>query len=50
MGNEEIESTDPIPDICPWLQAGWVFRDGDARAIERQSNRARAHTAPVRDE
>ena len=51
MGNEEIaEHTEPIPDMRPWLQVGWIFRDGDAQAIERQGNRTEARTAPGRDE
>ena len=40
MGNEEIaEHTEPIPDMRPWRQMGWIFRDGDAQAVERQGNR-----------
>jgi hypothetical protein len=25
-----------LPDLKPWSQAGWIFRDGDCVAIERQ--------------
>jgi hypothetical protein len=51
MGNEEMgtrdtEHTDPIPEMRPWLQVGWIFRDGDAHAIERQGSR----TTPAPDE
>jgi hypothetical protein len=24
-----------VPDINPWTQVGWIFRDGDCVAIER---------------
>jgi hypothetical protein len=55
MENEEItrssaEPTEPLPEMRPWLEVGWIFRDGDAHAIERQGDRARERTAPVLDE
>jgi hypothetical protein len=51
MGNEEIvEQTEPIPEMRPGLEVGWIFRGGDAHAIERQGNRATVHSAPARDE
>ncbi len=51
MANEETaEHKEPIPDMHPWLHVGWIFRDGDARAIERRGNRTRPHKAPGRDE
>jgi hypothetical protein len=28
----------PIPDIRPWREVGWIFRDGDALAIERRGD------------
>jgi hypothetical protein len=33
---ERAEQAEDLPEIRPWCQAGWVFRDGDARAIERR--------------
>ena len=27
-----------LPDLKPWRQAGWIFRDGDCVAIERQGD------------
>jgi hypothetical protein len=51
MGNEEtgtrdarsrVEHTEPIPDMRPGLQVGWIFRDGDARAIQRQGSQTTA--------
>jgi hypothetical protein len=55
MGNEEtttrdtrshVERTEPIPEMRPGREVGWIFRDGDAHAIERQGSR----TTPARDE
>ncbi|MGD0748627.1 MAG: hypothetical protein ABSB68_12540 [Acidimicrobiales bacterium] len=39
------EPEDAIPEIRPWCEAGWIFKDGDARAIERQVERARQRSA-----
>jgi len=53
MANEEMinrpsaEQAEPIPDMRPWREVGWIFRDGDARAIERTSKRTRAYSAAV---
>jgi hypothetical protein len=35
---------DAIPEIRPWREAGWIFSDGDALAIERQGDRAHETT------
>jgi hypothetical protein len=37
------EQTEAIPEIRPWCEVGWIFRDGDARAIERQDDRSKVH-------
>ena len=59
MGNEEttdpdarsrVVRTEPIPEMRPGLEVGWIFRGGDAHAIERQGNRTTVHSAPARDE
>ena len=53
MANEEMinrpsaEQAEPIPDMRPWREVGWIFRDGDALAIERQGKRTRVRTAAV---
>lgn len=39
------EHHESIPDIRPWREVGWIFRDGAALAIERQSDRIRARSA-----
>jgi hypothetical protein len=56
MGNEEMrirvtrqsaEQAEPIPEMRPWREVGWIFRDGDALAIERQGTRTRVRSAAV---
>jgi hypothetical protein len=56
MGNEEMrtrtnrpsaEQAEPIPEMRPWREVGWIFRDGDALAIERQGTRTRVSSAAV---
>jgi hypothetical protein len=47
---EDLES---LRDIRPWRQVGWIFKDGDALATERQGERIRARAASfshLRDE
>jgi hypothetical protein len=39
------EHSDAIPEIRPWREVGWIFRDGDAVAIERQGDRIRTRSA-----
>ena len=55
MGNEEtarsrVERTEPIPEMRPWLEVGWIFRDGDAQVIERHADCTDVRAAPVSDE
>lgn len=38
---------DAIPEIRPWREVGWIFRDGGALAIERQGDRIRARSAEI---
>jgi hypothetical protein len=35
-------SADELPELNPWRQIGWIFRDGDCIAIERQGEETRA--------
>jgi hypothetical protein len=42
MGENEADTEQAIdeedasvPDLNPWIQVGWIFRDGDCVAIER---------------
>ncbi len=39
--------SEAIPEIRPWREVGWIFRDGDAYAIERQGDRTRTRDARV---
>lgn len=36
-----------IPEMRPWREVGWIFRDGDAYVVERQGERTRARVARV---
>lgn len=40
----EVESTEreALPDLKPWREVGWIFRDGGCVAIERQGDVTRA--------
>jgi hypothetical protein len=31
-----------LPELKPWRQIGWIFRDGGCIAIERQGDETRA--------
>jgi hypothetical protein len=43
-----VEHAEAIPDMRPWREVGWIFRDGDALAIERQGDRTRVRSARMR--
>jgi hypothetical protein len=50
QGDTEPQRDDeppPLPDLKPWAQAGWIFRDGDCVAIERQGEEAARHSSRV---
>jgi hypothetical protein len=36
-----------IPEIHPWREVGWIFRDGDTLAIERRGDNTRVRTTRV---
>ncbi len=38
--SEQVDAEDEpaLPDLKPWRHAGWIFRDGDCVAIERQAD------------
>ena len=38
-GRTDAEHAEALPEIRPWREVGWIFRDGDALAIERQDGR-----------
>jgi hypothetical protein len=39
------EHSEAIPEIRRWREVGWIFRDGDTLAIERQGDRIRTRSA-----
>jgi hypothetical protein len=28
----------PVPELRPWCEVGWIFKNGDAVAVERQGD------------
>jgi hypothetical protein len=36
-----------IPELRPWREVGWIFRDGDVLAIERRGDRTRVRSTAV---
>ena len=43
----EAESAEraALPDLKPWREAGWIFRDGGCVAIERRGDETRVREA-----
>jgi hypothetical protein len=39
---EEAGSVEALPDLNPWREAGWIFRDGGCIAIERLGDEIRS--------
>jgi hypothetical protein len=35
-------SADALPELKPWREVGWIFRDGGCIAIERNGDETRA--------
>jgi len=33
---------EPLPELNPWREVGWIFKDGEGVAIERQDDEVRA--------
>jgi hypothetical protein len=44
---ERSESDVPVPELRPWCEVGWIFKNGDAVAVERLRP---AHVSRQRDE
>jgi hypothetical protein len=43
QGQFEVrEARGNLPDLNPWREVGWIFRDGETIAIERQDERIRS--------
>ncbi len=45
-GDQKREGTavnaESLPELKPWREVGWIFRDGDCIAIERKGDETRA--------
>jgi hypothetical protein len=41
---EVREGRGALPDLQPWREVGWIFRDGETIAIERKDQRTRARS------
>jgi hypothetical protein len=37
-----VKTAESLPELKPWREVGWIFRDGDCIAIERQGEETRA--------
>ncbi|HEX3333845.1 MAG TPA: hypothetical protein VHS57_05860 [Acidimicrobiales bacterium] len=35
-------TAEALPELTPWREVGWIFRDGGCVAIERQGDETRA--------
>ena len=38
-------ASEALPDLNPWREVGWIFRDGSCIAIERQGDEVRHRVA-----
>jgi hypothetical protein len=41
MGGRNREGVEVLPELTAWREVGWIFRDGDCIAIERQGDEIR---------
>jgi|HubBroStandDraft_5_1064220.scaffolds.fasta_scaffold223486_2 hypothetical protein len=46
-GADEGEKEGALPELNPWREVGWIFRDGEAIAVERLGEEARARKVDV---
>jgi hypothetical protein len=45
QGHCEVrEDRGSLPDLTPWREVGWIFRDGEIIAIERHEERIRSRS------
>ena len=42
---EGSEREAPVPELRPWCEVGWIFKNGDAVAVERQGDGLRVRPA-----
>jgi hypothetical protein len=50
MAEELREGRGALPELRPWREVGWIFRDGQTIAIERQDERTRARSVQRHEE
>ena len=36
-----------LPDLNPWREVGWIFKDGEAVAIERMGDQTRVRREAI---
>ena len=41
QGEADTAEREALPDLKPWREAGWIFRDGGCVAIERHGDETR---------
>ncbi len=48
-GDDESENgaEDTLPQLNPWREVGWIFKDGEAIAIERSGDEARTRKVEI---
>jgi len=42
---EGARSVEALPDLNPWREVGWIFRDGGCIAIERLGDEIRSRVS-----
>jgi hypothetical protein len=42
-----MDQGESIPEMRPWREVGWIFKDGGALAIERRGDNTRARAARI---
>jgi hypothetical protein len=42
-----VKTAASLPELKPWREVGWIFRDGDCIAIERKGDETRARVLAV---
>jgi nicotinic acid mononucleotide adenylyltransferase len=40
----DADGSDSLRDLNPWREVGWIFKDGESIAVERQGTKIRIRT------
>jgi hypothetical protein len=43
----EERAEETLPPLNPWREVGWIFKDGEAIAIERSGDEARTRKVEI---